>query len=212
MGKQLKQSNQGFSLMEVLIAIIVIAIGLLGFLSLQLASINSNQEGMARSQANLVAQDLAASMRANRHYIFNGDAGEADTAKGNAYVGDIYDNCVNAATKVCTGATSCTDKEQAVFDVWMTCRTIKGFEVGVARNDLLNEGEVFVSCDDRDGTDADTCSPGSTLTIYTYWLADSLREDVGQSTTVIRNSRCDSANFASDPGTNYNCIVMDIMP
>lgn len=211
----LKTKSDGFSLMEVLISMIVIAVGLLGYLSLQLSSINSNQEGMARSQATLIAQDLASSLRSNRSYIFNGDSTEAEGAKGNAYLSSgttNYNSCSANPAKTCANGVSCTDKEQAQFDVWMICRTVTGFDTATTTSDLLNDGRVFVGCDDRDTTDADTCSPGSTLTIYAYWLANANREDTGQKSEIIRNSRCDSANFASDPGANYDCIVMDIMP
>lgn len=67
--KLIPSKQQGFSLMEVLIAMIIIAIGLLGFLSLQLASINSNQDGLARTQATLIAQELGSALRADRKSV-----------------------------------------------------------------------------------------------------------------------------------------------
>ncbi len=198
--------------MEVLIAMIIIAIGLLGFLSLQLASINSNQEGLARTQATLIGQDLAASMRGNRKFINQGD-GSANV--GNTYVDSSYSGCTTEPPQACNGPTSnCTDLQQAEFDVWKVCATLTGFDGagGGVSNDPLIEGQVFVGCEDRDAglSDVDSCSPGSTLNIYTYWRAGALREDVGQSQAVIRNTRC--ANFAKDPGPEFDCVVIDIMP
>ncbi|GAA4364990.1 type IV pilus modification protein PilV [Kangiella marina] len=202
-----KSKNSGFTLMEVLIAMVVIAIGLLGYLSLQLASINSNQEGMARSQANLIAQDLAASIRANRAYINQGD-GTANV--GNVYVDGDYNSCSALPATVCTGAAAnCTDEEQAQFDVYKVCQSKAGFNTATADSDLLIDGQLFVTCDDR-AADGDSCSPGSTLSIFTYWQTGALRDDVGQDATVIRNQRC--ANLADDPGVNYDCIILDIMP
>lgn len=202
--------QQGFSLMEVLIAMIIIAIGLLGFLSLQLASINSNQEGLARTQATLIGQDLAASIRGNRKYINQGD-GSANV--GNLYTDSTYDNCTSEPIPNCSGSgANCTQEQQAGYDVWKTCATLNGFDGigGDSTNNPLIEGAVFVACDDRDLGDGDSCSPGSTLNIYSYWRAGALREDVGQSQTVIRNSRC--ANFAQDPGDAFDCTIIDIMP
>lgn len=197
--------------MEVLIAMIIIAIGLLGFLSLQLASINSNQEGLARTQATLIGQDLAASMRGNRDYI-----NETDGAT-NAYLNNnFYNTCTTEPPQSCgTSASNCTQQQQAEYDVWKVCATVSGFDGSTAdtvTNDPLIKGQVFVACQDRDEglLDADSCSPGSTLSVFTYWQTGALREDVGQSQTIIRNQRC--ADFVSVPGDDYDCTVIDIMP
>ncbi len=202
--------QQGFSLMEVLIAMIIIAIGLLGFLSLQLASINSNQEGLARTQATLIGQDLAASMRGNRKYINQGD-GSANV--GNAYLTNaLYNDCTTEPPQACGGAGSnCTNEQQAEFDVWKVCATLSGFDGSAAatvENNPLINGEVYVSCADRDSGDVDVCSPGSTLSIFSYWQTGALREDVGQQQAIIRNTRCN----ALAPGDDYDCTVIDIMP
>lgn len=200
--------NSGFSLMEVLIAMVVIAVGLLGYLSLQLTSINSNQEGMARSQANLIAQELAASIRANRAYI---NKAADDKTVDNIYVDGDYNNCSTTPSPSCSGGTAnCTDEEQAKYDVYSACQSLKGFDAASESSDLMVNGKLYVACDDRDeGADGDSCSPGSTLSIFTYWEASALREDTGQ-TERIRNQRC--VNLPEDPGENFDCIILDIMP
>ncbi|MBI2380820.1 MAG: type IV pilus modification protein PilV [Gammaproteobacteria bacterium] len=59
----------GFSLVEVMVAVLVFSVGLLGFAALQISSLNNNQEAYLQSQALAVANDLASRMRANREYI-----------------------------------------------------------------------------------------------------------------------------------------------
>lgn len=59
----------GFTLLEVLIAVLILAVGLLGFAGLQLSSINNNQEAALQSQALAVANDLTSRMRANLDYL-----------------------------------------------------------------------------------------------------------------------------------------------
>lgn len=191
--------------MEVLIAMLVIAVGLLGYLSLQLTSINSNQEGMARSQANLIAQDLAAAIRTNRAYVNQGDG---TVNVGNVYSDGDYKNCSVAPAVVCSGSgANCTAKQQAEYDVYQVCQSIKGFDASSKSSDLITEGYVDVTCDDRDGGDTDVCSPGSTLSIFTFWEASQTREDTGQK-GLIRNTRCD----ALAQKDTHDCIVVDIMP
>lgn len=64
----LKRNNHtsGFTLIEVLIALFVLAIGLLGMATLMLASMQSSQGASQRSAATVAAYDLAERMRINR--------------------------------------------------------------------------------------------------------------------------------------------------
>ncbi|PKM11486.1 MAG: type IV pilus modification protein PilV [Gammaproteobacteria bacterium HGW-Gammaproteobacteria-3] len=58
-----KQS--GFSLIEVLVAMIVLAFGLLGLAGMQATGLKNNQSAYNRSQATQLAYDIADRMRAN---------------------------------------------------------------------------------------------------------------------------------------------------
>jgi len=57
--------NKGFSLIEVMVAVFVLAIGLLGIAGLQLSGIKNNQTAYVRTQATELAHSLAERMRAN---------------------------------------------------------------------------------------------------------------------------------------------------
>lgn len=58
--------QQGFSLVEVLVALLVLAIGLLGMAGLQTRGVSTNFSALQRSQAILYAHDIVERMRANR--------------------------------------------------------------------------------------------------------------------------------------------------
>lgn len=58
--------QRGATLIEVLVAIIVLSIGLLGMAGLQAASVQSNYSAYYRSQATILASDITDRMRANR--------------------------------------------------------------------------------------------------------------------------------------------------
>jgi type IV pilus assembly protein PilV len=73
--------QRGATLIEVLIAVVVLSIGLLGLAGLQVTSVQSNHSAYQRSQASLLANDLADRMRANR-----------TEALTNAYVADYADS------------------------------------------------------------------------------------------------------------------------
>lgn len=60
------RQNTGFTLIEVLIALFVLAIGLLGMATLMMNSMQSSQGASQRSAATVSAYDLAERLRANR--------------------------------------------------------------------------------------------------------------------------------------------------
>ena len=58
--------EKGFSLIEVLISLIIIAVGLLGLASLQMTGIRNNHSAYLRSQMTFLSYDIVDRMRANR--------------------------------------------------------------------------------------------------------------------------------------------------
>jgi type IV pilus assembly protein PilV len=60
-------------LIEVLVAIVILAIGLLGLAALQSNGLRGSQESYLRTQATLLASDITDRMRANRLAALNGD-------------------------------------------------------------------------------------------------------------------------------------------
>lgn len=57
--------NRGFSLIEVLIAVLVLAIGLLGLAALQATALRNNQSALERSQGVMNTYTILDAMRAN---------------------------------------------------------------------------------------------------------------------------------------------------
>lgn len=81
MNRQPRRFGQsGFSLLEVLITLVIIAIGLLGFASMMLNSMKNNRISMQRSIATLYAYDIIDCMRANRANKANYEIDFADDA------------------------------------------------------------------------------------------------------------------------------------
>lgn len=60
------KQNAGFSMIEVLVAVLVLAIGLLGVAALQTHALKNNQSALQRSQASMLAYYMLDAMRANR--------------------------------------------------------------------------------------------------------------------------------------------------
>lgn len=67
------RAHRGFTLLEVLVALVVLSIGLLGLSGLQTTSLRNNHSAFLRSQATLVATNIMDRMRANRAAATGGD-------------------------------------------------------------------------------------------------------------------------------------------
>lgn len=102
------QSSQGFTLLEVLVTIVILAFGLLGIAGLQSKALNAEMESYQRAQALVIAQDMVDRIQVTRinaaDYAFSG-------ASVSAYDGETYVGF--SATHTCdTGSTAqqdCTD-------------------------------------------------------------------------------------------------------
>jgi type IV pilus assembly protein PilV len=63
---KMKMSERGTTLVETLVALLVLSIGLLGVAGLQMTSLQNNRGAHLRSQAQVLAYAIADRMRANR--------------------------------------------------------------------------------------------------------------------------------------------------
>jgi type IV pilus assembly protein PilV len=103
----LKHRNAGFTLVEVLVSLVVLAIGLLGIAKLMLFSSHSNDSAYLRSQATALAYEILDDMRANRQEAII--AGTYNTAAA-----------VPAAVPgtLCVGVVACTTTQVALYDLY----------------------------------------------------------------------------------------------
>ena len=86
-----RNSERGTTLIEVLVTIIILAIGLLGLAGLQVTSLQSNHSSYYRSQATVLAYDISERMRANRTAALAGsyNVNFPDSSSSNAVSGNL---------------------------------------------------------------------------------------------------------------------------
>ncbi len=121
----LYRRQQGFTLIEVMIAVLVVTVGLLGFAKMQALAISSTQVASSRSMIALQSASLAASMHGNRTYWAGGVAPAAFSTSG-LTVTDAT-GVLSATPPVCRAATLpsaplCTPAQLAAYDLqlWAT--------------------------------------------------------------------------------------------
>lgn len=116
-----KNDQQGFTLLEVLIALLVLSIGLLGLAALQTTGLRSNQMANMRTIATQLAYDIADRMRANEEGMGvtrDPNTGEIIyTNTADNYIIAFNDSDPTAPPPPCTIPTECTPEEQADIDL-----------------------------------------------------------------------------------------------
>lgn len=75
-----RSRQKGFTLIEVMVAVVVLSIGLLGLAALQTTGLRNNHSAYYRSQATFLAYDIIDRMRANRAAAVAGNYNLALTA------------------------------------------------------------------------------------------------------------------------------------
>lgn len=137
----------GFNLIEVLVALVVLAIGLLGLASLQASSLKFNHSAYMRTQAINLAYDMSDRIRANRSAALSGGyelgLGDGPPGAGSIASQDLTEwlNALNALLPSGDGA---------------VCRTSSNAPTGLGSCD--GSGDVFVivvQWDDSRGADSD---------------------------------------------------------
>jgi len=113
-----KRESRGFSLIEVLVSMVILAIGLLGLAMLQTTGLGFNTNSYSRTQATYMAYDLAERMRANVPAFLAGNYDVANTAAAAAISGTSNYSCNESATPSCTCDTgTCSNAAMASYDL-----------------------------------------------------------------------------------------------
>lgn len=107
--RQLKAAGiqAGYSLIEVLITMFIIAIGLLGLVGLQARALNAEIESASRGQAMLLVNDLADRMMANLSAVKNPSGASTYSMAGTTFGTGYTNSCVTANPSNLSAQASC---------------------------------------------------------------------------------------------------------
>jgi type IV pilus assembly protein PilV len=164
----------GFSLVEVLVALIVIAVGMLGIAKMHALALSATGSAGTRSLVAIEAAGLAASMHANRDY-WSATASLVTnvTVSGGSANVDIFPTAQ-------TCASTCTSTQMAAYD-------LQNF--GAALAQIVPAANANISCQNA--------SPPESCTITVTWLENLAGLSTATSSTVIS-----SATISSSPTSN----------
>jgi len=156
----------GITLVEVLVAILVLAIGLLGIAGLQTAAMGTNFNSYQYTQAAILAQSMVERMRANPTGVTNGNY-------------NLAAGTTPTVGTACNTSTACTTANQAAWDLGLWYSEVTGTSVGSVVPVLLNSqanssgGPVAVSALPSGAVSISCPSTfpayGGTCLISVYW-------------------------------------------
>ena len=111
MAKEKKGYQQGFSLLEVLIALVILAMGMLGIARMLLITHKSNSSNYTRQQAVQSAYNILDRIRANRSGALSGNYGVSNLVSSGS-------PSTPAAPSTNCGSTICSAAQLATYDTW----------------------------------------------------------------------------------------------
>ncbi|MFW2077682.1 type IV pilus modification protein PilV [Acinetobacter sp. ULE_I010] len=174
---QILKKQKGTGMIEILVALVLLAIGVLGFTALQLRAVEATSEAFNRIQAMVVARDFAERIRINPYALSvlkkDNTAISTDTDQS-AYIEAVADNKDAVSVYVwdkCYETKTCTSAEMAVEDVLQV--TYKAAQNGMKMNLINCQSSITNSSNDAAGNVTQTTSAlaiaNSRKCIYVAW-------------------------------------------
>lgn len=129
------RAQRGVGIIEVLIALLILSIGLLGMAALQVRTMRNNQSALERSMAVAETHAIADAMRADRTNAINGRfdiAIDDDAPSGTTFRETVLaawrENLVNALGEDATGSVDCNGPLCEIVIQWNDSRGAEGEE------------------------------------------------------------------------------------
>ncbi len=166
----------GVTLVEILVAMLLLSVGLMGMAGMQIKGVKNAYSSHFRSHASLAAEAMAERMRANPAGIqgMNYDDVDSNTIACNVQPAPYC----QAAYGVADTLPCVSGAELASFDVFdIACGIWDGTQGVEGVKDLLPAGRLEINCDD------DPCTANSMYTITVSWVESELVAGLAQTRT-----------------------------
>lgn len=142
--------QSGTTLVEVLVALLILAIGLLGMLGLQTTSLSNTQSAYLRTQATILSEEMVDRMRANAQGVDNG----------------AYNNASGTLSSSCMSTTGCSASAMASHD-------LAQWQSAVSAGLPSGAGRVCLDSSPEDGTvSSPACDGGGEEYAIKIWWDD----------------------------------------
>jgi type IV pilus assembly protein PilV len=199
--KSSKYYSNGFTLLEILVAIIVLSFGLLGMVGIQAMALKSNSDAKQQSAAVQFASELSDMMRGNKAVAVE------TTPANNPYIIDFKGGNITAPTEYCSSLAGCSSAINVAqwekYD-WLSRlnTTFPGARVEVCYDDAPydTDGLPQWGCNG-------TASAGGPISIKIGWTRDSTNKTrISTGATVASTNNATAFDVAKRPSVTYIVI------
>lgn len=182
---------KGFTLLEVLVSLIIFAIGFLGLAGMQMMSMRDNHTSYLRTKAVFLTTDITDKIRANTAFAYNQASNFATITPTTNHVEkeDLRQKCSNTHT---SGDTCDTPQELGAFDLsewdrrvkdslpgagWVICFDSTPWNTGSGLYPIALDSNGNLLDDKCDDIGGPTGSNIPTYTIKLWWLESGSVDD-----------------------------------
>lgn len=164
-GMNHSNKQSGVSLIEILVAVVIFSVSLTGLAGLSITSLRNTADGHFNSQATILADQLADTMRANL----------------TGYETGQFASTPASTEKVCAPGSKCSAAEQAQFDTgkWQTlvANVLPGGTASVCMDSTPNDGQP----------DNTACDGLGMNTVKLFWLDNRSNDALAEGETFHRH-------------------------
>jgi len=162
------KSSTGFTLLEVMLAMVIFSIGLLGLAGIQAVSISNNNSAYTRTISMQLAYNMADVLRASTDNT--GNITSTFDGVTTAIPGTAPTSCIQ---KSGGGAPNCTETALANFEVYHWKKRIEK-ELASGLGKITKNGDVYTIIlmwdDEHTGATGEACSGNSAVDLKCYTL------------------------------------------
>ena len=200
------QSQQGVGLIEVLVALMLLAIAVLGFTAMQMTAVKATDESLMRTRALTVMRGAAEMMRANAEGIpafktaINGTATTV-TNTDTSNVAITKDSCISGGTPA-----SCTIKQLAVKDALTVKQYATDIELSVGMATCPNTRTTVTNADNTTTTTTSAGQDRQCL-IASWGDTDPIFLDDAVATDTTKDKPCADEDGIYSNGVQ--CFIME---
>ncbi len=200
------QSQQGVGLIEVLVALMLLAIAVLGFTAMQMTAVKATDESLMRTRALTVMRGAAEMMRANAEGIpafktaINGTA-TTITNTDTSNVAITKDSCISGGTPA-----SCTIKQLAVKDALTVKQYATDNELSVGMATCPNTRTTVTNADNTTTTTTSAGQDRQCL-IASWGDTDPIFLDDAVATDTTKDKPCADEDGIYSNGVQ--CFIME---
>mgnify|MGYP000527770443 CR=1 FL=1 len=196
------KSQSGFSLVELLVATVVIAVGIVGTMGMQSQSVTQSFESLQRTRATYLASDMLERIRANKSEIIN----YIGTNYGDTSTTFSPEDCISNAGEA---EDRCNTGQLAVFDKYQWHNLLLGADVTNHGNNTsgLISPRGCVYLDRATGVSSLDLNAGQVTVVVTWGAKEGMQDGLSGKSINVQGTAFDISGCGTASNKRRHVVV-----